>query len=426
MSTPTVAFANDIDFARMMDEKDPMRGYREEFLFPTRAGSDAIYLAGNSLGLQPRSVGGYLLEELGEWAKLGVEGHFQARHPWVLYHEFVTEMMARLVGATPIEVVAMNTLTVNLHLMLVTFYKPTKERHKILIEADAFPSDRYAVMSQIKLHGYEPAEALLELKPRQGESTLRPEDIDELIEKHGDEIAVILLGDVNYLTGQAFDLGRIAYVAHEKGCYFGVNLAHGAGNLRLNLHGDEVDFGVWCSYKYLNAGPGGIAGCFVHEKYSEAYDMPRLAGWWGHNKETRFEMGNEFDPLPGAEGWQLSNPPIFQLAALCASLEVFDKASMTALRKKSVLLTGYCEFLLNSIPKEFCTIVTPTDPDQRGAQLSLKVGKQAPQLVRQFRDNGVICDFREPDIVRIAPAPLYCSFYDVYKFGLVMHKFANS
>lgn len=425
MTLPTVTFANDLDFAKHMDEKDPLRGYREEFLFPSRAGSDAVYFAGNSLGLQPRGVGGYLLEELGEWARLGVEGHFQARHPWLLYHEFVTDMTARLVGALPIEVVAMNSLTANLHLMLVSFYRPTRERFKILIESDAFPSDRYAVASQAQLHGYDPREAILELKPRDGEYTLRMEDIEQFIEKHGKEISVVLLGNVNYLTGQAFDLKRLAAAAHAQGCIFGTNLAHGVGNLRLNLHDDEVDFAVWCSYKYLNAGPGAIAGCFVHERYAESFDLPRLAGWWGHNKETRFQMGPDFDPLPGAEGWQLSNPPIFQLAALRASLELFDKASMQFLRKKSVLLTGYLDFLMKTIPREFCTVITPEDPEQRGAQLSIRVANQPQQLLRKLRDNGIICDFREPDVVRAAPAPLYCSFEDVYKFGLVMSKFAN-
>ena len=425
MTSPTVTFANDLDFANHMDEKDVLRPFRSEFLFPTRAGDNAVYLAGNSLGLQPRSAGGYVLEELGEWARLGVDGHFQARHPWLLYHEFVTEMSARLVGADPAEVVAMNSLTVNLHLMLVSFYKPTKERFKILIESDAFPSDRYAVASQVQFHGYNPKEAILELTPRPGESLLRQEDIDECIEKHGSEIAVVLIGNVNYLTGQAFDLLHLSELSHAHGCIFGANLAHGAGNLRLNLHGDDVDFAVWCSYKYLNAGPGGIAGCFVNDRYAESFELSRFAGWWGHNKETRFEMGPDFDPMPGADGWQVSNPPIFQLAALRASLELFDKATMHALRKKSILLTGYLEFLLKTVPPAVCTIVTPDDPEQRGAQLSLRVPKQPQQFLRQLRDNGVIADYREPDIIRVAPAPLYCSFQDVWKFGQVMHKFAN-
>ncbi|HEY9681244.1 MAG TPA: kynureninase [Oculatellaceae cyanobacterium] len=425
MTTPTVTYANDLDFAKHMDETDPLRVFRQEFLFPNRAGDSIVYLAGNSLGLQPRSATGYVLEELGEWARLGVEGHFQARHPWLLYHEFLTEMTARLVGANPSEVITMNSLTVNLHLMLVSFYKPTKERFKILIESDAFPSDRYAVASQAKFHGYDPKEAILELAPRQGELTLRQEDIEEFIQKHGNEIAVVLIGQVNYLTGQAFDLLRLAELSHEHGCIFGTNLAHGAGNLRLNLHGDDVDFAVWCGYKYLNAGPGAVAGCFVHDRYEESFDLSRFAGWWGHNKETRFEMGPEFDPLPGAEGWQISNPPIFQMAALRASLELFDKATMYALRKKSVLLTGYLDFLLKPISSDICTIITPSDPEQRGAQLSLKVPKQPQQFVRQLKDHGVICDFREPDIVRVAPAPIYCSFEDVYKFGQVMTKFAN-
>jgi kynureninase len=424
MTLPTVDFANDLDFAVHMDERDPLRGYREEFLFPSRAGNDVIYMAGNSLGLQPRTAGGYVLEEMGEWARLGVDGHFQARHPWLLYHEFVSEMLARLVGALPLEVVTMNSLTVNLHLMLVSFYRPSKTRFKILIESDAFPSDRYAVVSQLQMRGYDPKEALLELSPRAGESLLRIEDVEEFIAKNGSEIALVFLGNVNYLTGQAFDLCRLAAVSHNQGCLFGANLAHGAGNLQLNLHDDQVDFAVWCSYKYLNAGPGAIAGCFVHEKHAESFDIPRLAGWWGHNKETRFEMGPIFDPLPGCEGWQLSNPPILQIAALRSSLELFDKASMLALRKKSCLLTGYLDFLLKDLPKTFCSVITPENPEERGAQLSIRVFDDAQKILRQLRDKSIICDFREPDIIRAAPAPLYCSFQDVYKFGLAMQQLA--
>ncbi len=421
MKTQTVEFANDLDFARSMDAADPLRKYRFEFCFP-QCGErkEAIYFAGNSLGLEPVNARKYINEELDDWAFLGVEGHFESRHPWLPYHEFVADMTARLVGAKPIEVVAMNTLTVNLHLMLLSFYRPTQERYKILIESDCFPSDRYAVASQVKNHGYQPDDAVLQIKPREGEFALRPEDILHFIDERGKEIAVILLGDVNYLTGQAFELKKIAEAAHKQGCIFGVNLAHGAGNLLLNLHDDEVDFAVWCSYKYLNSGPGGIAGCFVHERYAHDFERPRLAGWWGHNKETRFQMGPVFDPLPGAEGWQLSNPPIFQLAALRASLEYFDVIGMAEIRKKSELLTGYLEFLLKEIPDNFCTILTPSDPQQRGAQLSVRVKGNPKTTLSKLKERGAMCDFREPDIIRAAPAPLYCSFQDVYEFAKIV------
>ena len=426
MKTETIEFANDLDFARQMDASDSLRKYRFEFAFP-QCGErkEAIYFAGNSLGLAPVNARKYINEELDDWGFLGVEGHFESRHPWLPYHEFVTDMLARLVGAEPQEVVAMNSLTVNLHLMLVSFYQPTKERHKFLIEADTFPSDRYACASQAEFHGYKAEEAILQLTPRSGEETLRTEDIVSYLEEHGKEIAVVLLGNVNYLSGQAFDLKKIAQAAHKQGCIFGTNLAHGAGNLLLNLHNDEVDFAVWCSYKYLNSGPGAIAGCFVHDKYARDFQRPRFAGWWGHNKETRFQMGPKFDPLAGAEGWQLSNPPIFQLAALRASLEYFDVIGMPALREKSELLTGYLEFLLQALPNDFCTIITPKDPRQRGAQLSVRVKGDPKAILGKLKDQGALCDFRSPDIIRAAPAPLYCSFTDVYEFVQMMKSFAS-
>jgi kynureninase len=425
MKTETIAFANDLDFARQMDASDPLRKYRFEFSFP-QCGErkEAIYFAGNSLGLAPLNARKYINEELDDWGFLGVEGHFESRHPWLPYHEFVTDMLARLVGAQANEVVAMNSLTVNLHLMLVSFYQPTKERYKILIESDAFPSDRYAVHSQAEFHGYNAKEAVLQLKPKPGEDTLATEDIISFIEENGKEIALILLGNVNYLSGQAFDLKKIAEAAHKQGCIFGTNLAPGAGNLVLNLHNDEVDFAVWCSYKYLNSGPGGIAGCFVHEKYEKDFQRPRFAGWWGHNKETRFQMGPDFDPLPGAEGWQLSNPPIFQLAALRASLEYFDVIGMPELRAKSELLTGYLEFLLTALPNNFCTIITPKDSRQRGAQLSVRVKGEPKDVLSKLKDKGALCDFRAPDIIRAAPAPLYCSFADVYEFAQLIGSLA--
>jgi len=421
-----ITFVHGEDFARKMDSEDNLRDFRSEFLIPRAAdGKECLYFAGNSLGLQPNNAKKYIDEELEDWAKLGVEGHWDARHPWLPYHEFLTEMSARLVGALPIEVVVMNTLTVNLHLMMVSFYRPTKTRFKILIEQNTFPSDKYAVDSQAQFHGFNPQEAVIEQKPRSGEATLRTEDILETIEKQGDSIALILFGQVNYLSGQAFDMEAIARAAHKKGCTVGFNLAHGAGNLLLKLHDWDVDFAVWCGYKYLNAGPGALAGCFVHERHSKQFDLPRFAGWWGHDKSSRFKMAPDYQPMPGAEGWQLSNPPIFQLAALRASLELFDKATMVALRAKSEKLTGYMEFLLKSIPNEFVSIMTPADLRARGAQLSTRVKGQPKKLLEHLQSHAAICDFREPDIIRVAPAPLYNSFTDVYQFAGLVAEFAK-
>jgi kynureninase len=438
--TSAVTFENSETYARELDEHDELSIYRDEFFIPTRqslagtapravqqpSGEKCIYLAGNSLGLQPKNVHKYISEELEDWASFGVEGHWNSRHPWLPYHEFLTEMSARVVGAKPIEVVVMNTLTANLHLMMVSFYQPSKSRYKILVEAGAFPSDQYAVASQAKFHGYDPKDAVIELRPRSGEDTLRTEDILDVLEKQGEEIALVMIGNVNYLTGQAFEVIPIAAKAHEKGCYIGLNLAHGAGNLHLQLHDWKVDFAVWCSYKYLNSGPGSLAGCFVHERHKDNFELPRFAGWWGHNKETRFKMGSEFEPLPGAEGWQLSNPPIFQLAALRASLELFDKAGMKNLRAKGDLLTGYLEFLLKQMPKEQLTIITPSDPAQRGSQLSIRFSANPKAMLNAFKEEGVICDFREPDIIRATPVPLYNTFHDVYQFAKTIERFVKN
>lgn len=412
------SYDNSERFAKLMDKRDPLASFRDEFLIPLYKGSEQIvYMAGNSLGLQPVTARKYILQELKDWADLGVEGHFHARHPWLPYHENLTNSTARLVGARPHEVVVMNSLTVNLHLMMVSFYRPDKHRYKILIEGGAFPSDQYAVASQAQFHGFDPEDAIIELKPRPDEYCMRTEDIISLIEKEGEKIALIMLGTCNYLTGQAFDIPAISKAARKAGCKFGINLAHGAGNLELRLNEWEVDFAVWCSYKYLNAGPGGIAGCFVHDKYAVEFDIPRFAGWWGHDKETRFLMGPTFQPITGAEGWQLSNPPIFQLASLMASMEIFDKAGMAAIRKKGDLLTGYLEFLLKEIPGEFCQIITPRNIKERGSQLSIKVAGRGKDIVKRLKEAGSICDFREPDIIRAAPAPLYNSFFDVYRFA---------
>jgi kynureninase len=425
MSGDAVRFEASEEFARRMDAEDPLRPFRSEFLFPLHGGEPSIYLVGNSLGLQPRKAKAYVLEALEDWEKLGVEGHFAGQRPWLPYHEMLTEQTARLVGAHPLEVVVMNTLTVNLHLLMVSFYRPTRERSKILMEAGAFPSDQYAVASQVRFHGHDPDKDILRLAPRPGEETLRPEDILETLERHGREIALVLLGNVNYLTGQAFDMAAITRAAHEQGCRVGFDLAHGAGNLRLSLHDDGPDFAVWCSYKYLNGGPGTLGGVFVHERHARNGALPRFAGWWGHDKQTRFQMGPDFEPLPGAEGWMLSNPPILQLAALRASMELFDRATMPALRRKSDRLTAWMEFLLDRLPPGFVRIITPRDPKQRGAQLSLRFSKEPRRLLEKLNAAGVHCDFRSPDIIRAAPAPLYNSFLDVYRFVGVLEGHAR-
>lgn len=426
-------FDTSLEFAREMDKADGLREYRSAFLFPSKLrgenGESCVYLAGNSLGLEPVKTREYICDELDDWAALGVEGHFHARHPWLPYHEFVTEMSARLVGALPSEVVVMNTLTTNLHLMMVSFYRPDGKRKKIVIEKGAFPSDQYAVASQVKFHGHDAKANVIELTPRAGEDTLRTEDIVKVFEEHGDEIALVVLGNVNYLTGQAFDVETLVKAAHKKGILFGLNLAHGAGNLLLKLHDWQVDFAVWCSYKYLNAGPGGLAGCFVHESHGKNFALPRFAGWWGHNKQSRFKMPDTFEPMEGAEGWQLSNPPIFQLAALRASLELFDKATMPALRAKGDKLTAYMEFLLDKVNEEvkegFLQIITPRAIGARGSQLSLRF-QGGREILDMFKAKGVVCDFREPDIIRATPAPLYCNFEDVYRFAQVVRHFAQA
>ncbi len=421
-----MTFEPTLDFARKLDAEDSLARFRSQFHFPKAPdGSDMLYFAGNSLGLQPKGVRKNIEQELDDWAHFGVEGHFHAKHPWLPYHENLTEKTARLVGAQPKEVVVMNTLTVNLHLMMVSFYRPTPTRYKILVEAGAFPSDQYAVASQARFHGIDPQRAIWELKPRPGEATIRPEDILETIEREGDSIALVLLGNVNYLTGQAFDVKAIAEAGHKKGCVVGFDLAHGAGNLLLKLHDWNVDFAVWCSYKYLNSGPGSLSGCFVHERHARDKSLPRFSGWWGHNKTSRFQMPREFDPIEGAEGWQLSNPPIFQLAALRASMDLFDEATMPALRRKGDSLTAYLEFLLDRLPNGYCRIFTPRDPAQRGSQLSFTIQGDPRQLLKSLAARGVICDFREPNVLRAAPAPLYNCFEDVYRLAEVLKEHAE-
>ncbi|HSE49145.1 MAG TPA: kynureninase [Terriglobales bacterium] len=403
--------------AAALDARDPLAKYRERFYFPRGPrGGEAIYLCGHSLGLEPRSTRQYMDQELKDWAELAVEGHFRAKSPWLGYHRLLTEQTARLVGAKPIEVVVMNSLTVNLHLMMVSFFRPTGQRHKIIMEKGAFPSDQYAVKSQLHFHGYAPAAALTELAPRKGEWTLREEDILATIEKEGPATALVLLPGVNYSTGQTFDFAAITRAAQKQGCVVGIDLAHAAGNLALKLHDWNADFAVWCTYKYLNAGPGAVGGCFVHERHAKNAELRRFAGWWGHDEATRFRMGPDFVPMAGAEGWQLSNAPVLSMAALRAAMEIFDEAGMEALRRKSVALTGYLEGLLDEQRSEKFEIITPREPERRGAMLAIRIRKNGRGVVEKLLEQGVFTDFREPDILRVTPAPLYNSYRDVAGF----------
>ena len=416
-------FENNIEFAQELDRKDPLAAYRDRFHLPMQKnGMPYIYMTGNSLGLQPKSTRAHIEQELLDWENLGVEGHFHAKNPWMPYHEFLTASMAKIVGAKHEEVVVMNTLTVNLHLMMVSFYKPSGTRYKILIESDAFPSDRYAVESQISLAGYDPSDALLELKPREGEELIREEDIVEMMETRGNEIALVLIGGVNYYTGQKFNIKKLSHLAETHGAKIGIDLAHAVGNVELQLHEDGIDFAVWCTYKYLNSGPGSVGGCFVHEKNKNHPAYDRFAGWWGHNKDTRFNMRHDFDPIPGAEGWQLSNPPILSLAAIKASLAIFEEVGMSALLGKSEKLTAYMEYLVDTMETDRVKIITPRDPADRGCQLSIQVNQADKNLFDQITKDGVIADWREPDVIRVAPVPLYNSYEDVYHFVNILSK----
>jgi kynureninase len=403
------------DFAAALDRGDPLGRFRGEFHIPrSDGGAEEIYFAGNSLGLLPKRTKRYVDEELEKWKRLAVKGHFSGENPWMPYHELLAEPMARLVGASPAEVVTMNSLTVNLHLMMASFYRPTRERHRILLEDRAFPSDDYALESQAAIHGFDPAEALVRL---------RPADVEQVLERDGASIALVLLPGVQYYSGLAFDIDAITRLGHEKGCVVGFDLAHAVGNLGLRLHDWNVDFAVWCTYKYLNAGPGSVGGCFVHERYGLRQDMPRLAGWWGHDKESRFRMESGFRPIPGAEGWQLSNPPILSLAAIRASLDVFMEAGgMEPLREKSLRLTGYLEWLLEREIGDSVEILTPLDPERRGCQLSLRVKSSASgrSVFEKLEASGVTCDWREPDVIRAAPVPLYNRYEEVYRFVQIL------
>ena len=424
------AFEPGRDFAVSLDRADPLRGFRDEFHVPKREnGDDEIYFAGNSLGLLPRRTRGRLEAELDKWARLGVRAHFTGPDPWMPYHELLAAPAASLVGALPSEVVTMNSLTVNLHLMLTSFYRPTRDRRRILIEDHAFPSDDYAVESHVESRGLDPASVVVRLRPRDGGPGIGMDEIAELLARDGDSIALVLLPGVQYYTGQAFDLEAITRLAHERGCVAGFDLAHAAGNVPLRLHEWGVDFAVWCTYKYLNGGPGSVGGCFVHERHGSERDAPRLAGWWGHDKRTRFLMQPGFRPIPGAEGWQLSNPPILSLAAIRASLEVFDTAGgMEPLREKSIRLTGYLEWLLKREVGRGVEIFTSSDSRRRGCQLSLRIasGASGRTVFQRLEGEGVACDWREPDVIRVAPVPLYNRHADVLRLVRAIERWRDA
>jgi len=420
----TTAFLPDESFTHQLDAEDSLREFREKFHLPVGVdGKPLIYLAGNSLGLMPKAARQIVEQELDDWAKLAVDAHLDAATPWYSYHETLREPTARLVGAKPNEVVCMNSLTVNLHLMMATFYRPTKSRFKILMEEPAFPSDTYAIKSQIVHHGFDPKEALVLARPREGEFAVRHDDIEAALDKYGEQIAVVLIAGVNFFTGQLFDIEKITAAAQKRGITVGIDLAHAVGNVPLALHDWNVDFAVWCSYKYLNAGPGAAAGAFVHERHAINRDLPRLAGWWGNDPATRFRMHLEpnFVPVPSADSWAVSNPPIFSMAPLRASLAIFHEAGgMEALRVKSIKLTGYLQFLLEQAPSKFFTVITPRDTNARGCQLSILVHEHPKKLFDKLEAAGVKCDFREPNVIRAAPTPLYNTFHEVWIFAKVL------
>jgi kynureninase len=417
-------FSPDEDFARQLDREDPLRDFREKFSLPLGKDDEpVIYFAGNSLGLMPKSARQIVDDELVNWATLGVDAHHATGTPWYSYHEALREPTARLVGAKPFEVICMNSLTVNLHLMMATFYRPTKSRFKVLMEEPAFPSDTYAIKTQIIHHGLSPKDALVLARPRKGEFTVRTEDIIDLIEQHADDLAVIMMGAVNFFTGQLIDIEKVTAAAQKQGIVAGFDLAHAVGNVPLSLHEWNVDFGVWCSYKYLNAGPGAVAGAFVPERHAKNTKLPRLAGWFGNDPNTRFRLHLEpdFVPVPSADGWQISNPPIFSMAPLRAALAIFDEAGgMEPLRAKSMKLTSYLEFLLTEIGSKKFSIITPRDPNARGAQLSIRAHAHPKQLHEELVAGGVKCDFREPNVIRVAPTPLYNTFHEVWRFAQIL------
>ena len=413
-------------WALARDAADPLAAFRDEFLIPPHAHGEQVYFCGNSLGLQPRATRAALISELDDWSELAVEAHFRGRHPWMPYHAEVRGHLAELVGAQPAEVVAMNSLTVNLHLMMVSFYRPTRERPAILIEKNAFPSDRYAVEAQIRFHGYDPADTLIEIEGDEPNGAISMAALARALDQHGKRVALVLWPGVQYLTGQAFDLSAVAELAQRQGCVIGFDLAHAVGNVPVNLHDSGADFAVWCSYKYLNSGPGAVAGCFVHERHARS-ERPRFAGWWGHDQATRFRMGPQYDPTPGADGWQLSNPPILALAPLRVSLDVFHRAGLAMLRQKSIALTAYLAGLIESELSGIVEIATPREAERRGCQLSLRVNgprEAGRSLFDHLNANGIVVDWREPDVIRAAPTPLYNRHIDCLRFVSCVRQWA--
>ncbi|MGI8952678.1 MAG: kynureninase [Chitinophagaceae bacterium] len=417
-------FKNTLEFAQQLDAQDELKHFREKFFIPQHNKKNCIYFTGNSLGLQPKSVKKYIGQELDDWAKLAVDGHFHAKTPWINYHEIFPKQYSKIVGALPKEIVVMNQLTVNLHLLMVSFYRPTKERYKIICEAKAFPSDQYAFESQIKFHGFNPEDAIIEIKPREGEYALRTEDIIQTIKKSNNEIALVLFGGVNYYTGQAFDMKTITQAAHDIGAYAAFDLAHAAGNIELHLHKWNVDFACWCTYKYLNSGPGSVGGVFIHQKHIANTALPRFAGWWGYKKEMRFKMQKGFEAIPTAEGWQLSNAPVLSMAAHKASLDIFEEAGMENIIQKGKMLSNYLYFIINEINstflKKIIEIITPENEAERGCQLSMLMLEKGKEIFEILKQNGVVADWREPDVIRVAPVPLYNTFEEVWKFGNII------
>lgn len=422
-----IEFKNTIDYAQFLDSQDPLRSFRDKFYIPLMHGKEAIYFTGNSLGLQPKKTQDYVLNELEDWANYGVEGHFHARNPWMSYHEIFTQQLCKLAGALPHEVVAMNQLTVNLHLLMMSFYKPTKQRYKIICEAKAFPSDQYAMESQVSLHGYPYEDAVIEVSPAEGKHILQTEDIIAAIENNKDSVALVLFSGVNYYTGQLFDMKTITAAAHKAGAYAGFDLAHAVGNVPLFLHEWNADFACWCSYKYLNSGPGGVSGIYIHERHSSDTSLPRLAGWWGHDKESRFLMEQGFRPIPSAEGWQLSNAPVLSMAAHKAALDVFDEAGWDKVFTKAKTLNQYLWHVLDEV-NAVCVdrplqIITPRDEAEHGCQVSMLMLRDGKKIFDELKAQSVIADWREPNVIRISPVPLYNSFEDVFRFGEILRTF---
>ena len=422
-------YENTLSFARQLDENDALHHFRDRFYIPIINGKECIYFTGNSLGLQPKTTQDYVLNELEDWANFGVEGHFHARKPWMPYHEIFPKQIAKIVGALPEEVVVMNQLTVNLHLLMVSFYRPTKQRYKIICEAKAFPSDQYAMESQVKYHGLKYEDAVIEVNPRDGEYAIRTEDILSTIQQHGDSVALVLFGGVNYYTGQYFDIKKITEAAHDIGAIAGFDLAHAAGNVGLRLHDWDADFACWCSYKYLNSGPGGVSGIYIHQKHITDTTIPRFAGWWGHTKDTRFKMEKGFEPIPTAEGWQLSNAPILSMAAHKASLDIFEEAGIENLVTKGQQLSDYLFFILDEInagsKEKLIEVITPRNKNVKGCQVSMLMLQKGKEVFEALKQHGVLADWREPNVIRVAPVPLYNTFSDVFTFGEIVKAILN-